>query len=59
MTHYISNDPGNESRSFEGVTRAHQFDHWLVGTREQPTIRLLFFCLFLMGGGMVSSEKVG
>ena len=47
VTHYISNDPGNESRSFQGVTRAHQFDHWLVGTCEQPTIRLLFVCLFV------------
>lgn len=56
MTHYISNDPGDESRSFEGVTRAHQFDHWLVGTREQPTIRLLFA---FDGRGLVSSEKVG
>ena len=41
------------------MTRAQEFDHWLVGTCEQPTIRLLFVCLFLVGGGMVSSEKVG
>ena len=51
VTHYISNDPGNESRSFEGVTRAHQFDHCsLVRVNNLRSGFCLFVCFLWVGG---------